>query len=150
MIEPGTHLRIHYPTQTHVRHFFDAPRELRSITVRNVRDLVRQPLTPDEFLQRPFVMRSRWLVKGYDNILHQWRQFYLGSSEEFAAPGSLRLALYEPSSTKPAELLGREFNPTVFDRKLMIRLIRRWHSRVEGELQLRVCCDDLRIIRSYE
>lgn len=137
---------IHYPVHTHVRLFEASPRKLRHIQVCRVQDLVRQPLTIDEFLHRPFLMRSRWLAKAWDAELKAWRQFYLGSSQEYAAPGQLRLALYELGGTWPVELLGREFNPNVYDRKLMMRLFRRWSEKNHRSLELRVLCDDMRIV----
>ena len=147
MIAPGSKIEIHYPTSTHVRWLGQVPRTRREIEVVRVRDLLSEPLTLDEFLRRPFVHRSRWLALAKDYGLREWRQFYVGSSQEFQAPGTMRLAIYQPGEGKPSQLLGREFLPTVHDRKLMIRLIRRWKSQDHGELQLRVCCDDLRLIR---
>lgn len=146
MIDPGEYLEISYPVDTHVRRFDVVPRRRRHITIHRVRDLVSDPLTVEEFLRRPFVRRSRWLAFAKDNELEQWRQFYLGSTEEFASPGNLRLALYEPGGSRPKEILGREFRPTVFDRKLMMRLLRRWNHQDHGDLQLRICCDDLRLV----
>ena len=146
MIDPGTFLEFSYPTRTHVREFPAAPRRRRKLAVHRVRDLVREPLTVDEFLRRPFTMRSRWLVIGQDADLGQWRQFYLGSAEEFRSPGGLRVALYEPRGTRPREILTREFAPTVADRKAMVRTLMQWSEKDYGKYQLRICCDDLRLV----
>ncbi|QDT07960.1 hypothetical protein K227x_63900 [Rubripirellula lacrimiformis] len=147
MVEPGTYLEFSYPINRHVRLFEVVPRRLRKIEVKRVRDLVREPLTINEFARRPYVMRSRWLIAGIDLDVGQWRQFYLGSSDEFRAPGNLRIALYRPGDTCPTEILGREFLPTVFDRRVMLRLIRRWNDRDLGQMDLRIVCDNFRIVK---
>ncbi|MGB7326176.1 MAG: hypothetical protein WBD31_14985 [Rubripirellula sp.] len=147
MVEPGSYLEFSYPTNRHVRNFEAVPRRLRKIEVKRVRDLVHDPLTINEFARRPYVMRSRWLVTGIDLDVGEWRQFYLGSSDEYRAPGNLRIALYRPGDTMPHEILGREFLPTVLDRRVMLRLIRRWHDRDLGQMHLRICCDNFRIVK---
>ncbi len=146
-LEPEQYLELTYPANTHVREFENARRQLRKLTIRRIRDLTRDPLTINEFLRRPYTMRSRWLIRAFDHDLKSWRQFYLGSSTEFAAPGQLRIAFYRPDGTSMEKLLGREFNPTVRDRKLMMRLLRRWANKDHGDLQLRISCDDLRLFK---
>jgi hypothetical protein len=137
-------LTIHYPTDTHVR--LEGSRILRprSIRVLSVRDLVAQPLTPEEFLRRPFVRRSRYLLRGYEN--GQYRQFYLGCSEEFRAPSQLRIALYEPGKLRPTDLLSRPFEPSVLDRKQLARLLIKCQERDFGQLTLRVFTDDFGLV----
>ncbi|MCD0459141.1 hypothetical protein [Roseiconus lacunae] len=147
MIDPGSYIEIHYPCQTHIRWIHAAEKQRRNLQIIRIRDMLAEPLTVDEFLRRPFVFRTRWLAFAHDLDLSTWRQFYLGSSAEYCAAGTMRMALYEPGSPKPAKLLGREFQPTLKDRKLMIRLLKHWGTQDYGDLQLRVLCDDLRIIR---
>lgn len=145
MIDPGTHLSFRYPVSTHVRYLDSVPCLTRDITVKTVRDLVAEPLTTTEFLRRPYVLRSRWLVRAVDHETQEFRQFYLGSSPDFAAPATLRIALYDPGSTRPRKYLAREFAPTVKERKLMLRLIRHYIEYDWGDLQIRITADDLRV-----
>jgi len=146
MFESGTYLEISYPVSTHVRHLPEVPRRVRKITVRHARDLVRYPLTVNEFLRRPFVARSRWLISAWDNDIRQFRQFYLGSTDEFFAPGRLRLALYEPDGFVPKQIICREFQPTVVDRRNLIRLVRDWNQADHEGLVLRILADDFRVV----
>lgn len=145
-LQPDDFLELTYPTTTHVRTVHGAARERRCVTIRRIRDLVVEPLSITEFARRPFVTRSRWLVAGYDHDRNAWRQFYLGTATEFAAPGQLRVALYEPGDPKPQRLLTRGFAPTVKDRKTMLRLLARWSNQDFGELELRVTCPDMSLI----
>ncbi len=145
MFETGEVVTIHYPVSTHVRHIGIAIVKPRQIVIRAVRDLVSEPLTPEEFLRRPYIRRSRWLVRGYEPDHRRFRQFYLGSSLEFMAPSQLRLALYELGAARPHELLYRAIEPTVRDRKLLARAMTQWRDRVYGGLQLRIYADDFRL-----
>ncbi|MGV3485373.1 MAG: hypothetical protein ACO1RT_13220 [Planctomycetaceae bacterium] len=145
MFEVGEVVTIHYPLSTHVRHIEKAIARPRQIVVRSIRDLVAEPLTPEEFLRRPFIRRSRWLIKGYEPEHKRFRQFYTGSSIEFAAPSQLRVALYEPGATKPKQVLFRAIEPTVRDRKLLSRALLRWTKRQDEQLQMRIYADDFRL-----
>ncbi len=137
-----TTIQIHYPRITHVR--FE-PRYLpRTIRIERIRDLVSEPLTPQEFLRRPYVRRSRYLVLGQEGS--RYRQFYLGCSEEFLAPSQLRLALYEPEGEKPVELIGSPFESHVADRKALLRMLEQWQNKSFGDLVLRIYADDLRLV----
>jgi hypothetical protein len=68
MFSPGTEIALVYPTQTHVLQIDNSPRKTQEIYVHRVRDLIEQPLTPNEYLRRPYVARSRWLVLGSERI----------------------------------------------------------------------------------
>lgn len=145
MIKSGTQIVITYPRTTHVaRASLDDARE-RPIRVHRIRDLVRQPLTLSEFLRRPFVLRSRWLVTATDERLNRFRQFYLGTSKEFLAPCDLRIGLYEPGGDRPVRLLSRGFAPTMDDRRLLVKTACRWAQRDLDGLQIGVYADDMRI-----
>lgn len=64
-------LTIHYPRTTHVR-FGESPQfDLRTIRVLSIRDLVREPLTPEEFLRRP------------SEVVFCWRQVRFPSLSQF-------------------------------------------------------------------
>jgi len=70
--------------------------------IQSVRDLVTDPLSVQEFMRRPFLLRSRWLVKAYEPGINQWRQFYWGSTREFNQPGLPRVGLYESGTDSPS------------------------------------------------
>ena len=111
-----------------------------------IRDLLSDPLTPAEFLRRPFVRRSRWLIKAWDEGLQQFRQFYLGSSAEHESPGVLKVALYEPGEQRPCYSISRPFGPSRKERMLMAKAVAHWSQRELRDLQLRIYCDDLKVI----
>lgn len=108
----------------------------------SVRDLVVNPLTPEEYLARPLVRRSRYLWHVKDNC-NQWRSFYQGASLEHFRDTHLRLALYDGRSR--VKLLARPFESTVRDRVLLARVVSRWSQYDYDGLQLRITCDDLRL-----
>lgn len=145
MIEPGKTISLTYPTSTLVDSIAGLRR--RHIHVVAIRDLIADPLTPAEFLRRPFIRRSRWLVRGYDCDVGEYRQFYLGCSAEYAAPSCLRVALYEPGSHRPSYPISRPFGDSRRERAIMATAIAAWSRRCMEGLRLRVYCDDLRIIR---
>ena len=147
MFNPTDQIVFTYPLQTHVRSIGATGFQQREVVVRRVRDLVKDPLTPTEFVRRPFVNRSRWLILGHDKSTSQLRQFYLGSSKEFAAPAQLRLAWYELGGNKPIDIVYRSIEPTVKDRKALSREISRLtaHEPDAGRV-LRIYCDDMRLV----
>lgn len=149
MVEPGTLIEFHYPVTTHVRWLGEAPQTIRYVLVKRVRDLVVEPLTLREYLQRPFVIRSRWLITGVDQCCQRYRQFYLGCSPEFSSPSQLRIALYSAESARPQRILHRPFEPTLRDRKELMRLAESLRDNdTQADLQLRIFADDLRLVRS--
>ena len=108
----------------------------------SVRYLVVNPLTPEEYLARPLVRRSRYLWHVKDNY-NQWRSFYQCASLEHFRDTHLRLALYDGRSR--VKLLARPFESTVRDRVLLARVVSRWSQYDYDGLQLRITCDDLRL-----
>ncbi len=142
----GKEIRLTYPTCTHVRLWRPNDTEKREIVVHTIRDLVAEPLSLEEFMRRPWLLRSRWLIKAYEPTRRQWRQFYLGSSLEFRGPGVMRVGLYEPGATRPTKIYGRPFEPTAEDRRVLIRAVKEWGRLDFGEASLRVFVDDLRVI----
>lgn len=144
MFEPGSKIELVYPTITHVLRVYSAPCKLRQLYVHRVRDLVAEPLTVAEFMRRPYVARSRWLILASEWAGEPPRQFYVGSSDNYRAPGMLRLALYEPGQDRPASLLGRQFEPTVADRRALLKLAMREADKHEG-FELRITAVDLKL-----
>ena len=145
MVEYGEELQIHYPINTDVRFIGKAAFRERRLIVARTRDLVTDPLSIVDFLRRPYIRRSRYLVRAWDCEKRYWRQFYLGSSTEYSAPGHLRLALYREDSTRPDEIVSRGFEPSVLARRDLIRFINRFASSQDKDVieQMRVVCDDL-------
>lgn len=145
MLEPGSRIELSYPDSTLVESIARLRR--RRIRVVGVRDLIRQPLSPEEFLRRPFIRRSRWLVTGWDFDRREFRQFYLGSSGEYRSRGLLRVGLYEPGADRPKWPFPRPFGPTRAERALLVFALREWLRRDLADLQLRIYADDLAVFR---
>jgi hypothetical protein len=144
MLERGEIAIISYPMSTHVGSVNLERVERREIVVHHVRDLVANPLSVGEFMRRPYLLRSRWLIKAYEPDRNQFRQFYLGSSLEWKSPAVLRVGLYEPDSTRPVKVFGRGFEATPEDRAVLIRALRVWSRHDLGDAKLMVFADDLR------
>jgi hypothetical protein len=140
--DPGTEVEICYPESTHVRFWRPDKVRRREIVIQSVRDLVTDPLSVQEFMRRPFLLRSRWLVKAYEPAINQRRQFYWGSTGEFATQGLLRVGLYEPGAGKPSWLHGRPFQPSPEDRRELMKSLTRWAKHDFGAASLRVFADD--------
>ena len=144
MFEPGQQIELVYPITTDILHVEKAPRKLRQLYVHRVRDLVSQPLTPTEFVRRPYVARSRWLILASEKAAQSPKQFYPGTADNYRAPGVLRLALYEPDATKPAFWIGRQIEPTPHDRRLLLRMINKVADQ-HPDYELRIIAPDLAI-----
>jgi hypothetical protein len=144
----GREITLHYPTTTHVRHTFDAAVKRRRIMIESIRDLVQDPLTMAEFLERPYVRRSRLLASAIDCDTGERRKFYLGNCAESFVPSQLKVGLYDPGATRPSEILFRPIEPTVHDRQLLIRALRIWSETRGCDVSgLRIFADDLRLVR---
>ncbi len=141
----GMEVEICYPESTHVRFWRPDRWRRREIVIHSVRDLVAEPLSVAEFMRRAYVLRSRWLVRAYEPAIRQWRQFYWGSTREFAAPGLLRVGLYEPGATRASWLYGRSFEPTIEDRKQLVKSLAQWQKLDFGQASLRIFADDCRL-----
>ncbi|MCM2370931.1 hypothetical protein [Aporhodopirellula aestuarii] len=144
MLEPGSKIDLTYPEKTLVDQLEHCRR--RRIRVIKVRDLMAEPLTVAEFLRRPLLNRSRWLITGFDEDIGKPRQFYLGSSVEFRAPQMLKVALYEPESPRPAYAISRPFGPSKRDRMLMAKALASWSLRDIEDMQLGIYADDLSVV----
>lgn len=145
MFDPKDEIELPYPTIRDV-HLIDTAAALpRNLVVRRVRDLCRQPLTPAEFMRRPYINRSRWLITAHDADIREFRQFYLGSSPRFRSPGCLRIALERDGHR---QLIARQFEPTIRDRRVMMRMIQRISDQSPDLVQfLRIIADDMRLVR---
>jgi len=147
MFSRGDEVEISYPVRTHVRLWRPDETRRRQLIIHDIRDLLTEPLSVQDFMRRPYLLRSRWLAKAFEPSHRRWRQFYLGSSREYAAPGILQVGLYEPGATKPSKVFGRQFQPTPEDRRLLVKALRQWSRHDFGEAELRILANDLRVIR---
>lgn len=141
--DPGATVSLHYPTCTDVLAATQKRWKQREIEVVSIRDLVRQPLTPQEFMRRPFTRRTRYLLRGRENGLV--KQFYLGTSHEYYTCGQLRMGLYLPFSAQPSDLIGRPFENNPFDRRLLYQSLLKFLDYDFGRFDLRIFADDLRL-----
>lgn len=146
MFEKGERIEFRYPVKNSV--MIECGYRWRCIDVNRVRDLVAFPLTPQEFLRRPFVRRSRWLITGVEVGTGRWRNFYVGASPEFEAPAVLRIGLYVPNENKPRKIVSRGFGDCVAERRKLVKLLCLLATENLGktDLQIRVVADDLRFI----
>ncbi|TWT65660.1 hypothetical protein [Crateriforma conspicua] len=142
-INPGDRLSLSYPLHTDIRHIEASGFRRRHIEVRRIRDLVQQPLLPMEFLRRPLVARSRWLISGIDCETSHWRNFYLGSSEEFAAPRALRIAIVCPYTERIEHFVSDQYDQTGADYRELARQLGRMADE-EIAPQLRIVPADMR------
>jgi len=138
-----TYLSLTYPRTTHVSFYGSAEFVRREFRLLKIRDLVREPLTIEDFLRRPYNRRSRYLLLGVERT--NYRQFYLGCSDEFYCESQLRLGVYG-SEPRPLEIIGRGFYDDPRERKLMIRLLERWYGKNFNGRELRVFADDFRLV----
>lgn len=125
MFEPNERLLLNYPASTLLetnRFWFYRSRYLQILSVR---DLLINPLTPEEFLSRPLIHRGQFLIRARDLDTHRVQQFYLSSSKEFFRPTGLRLALYWPGQPGrlPADIFSRRYATTRRDRILLARTL---------------------------
>ncbi|MCC9655955.1 hypothetical protein [Rhodopirellula halodulae] len=142
---PDTEIELTYPESTLVE---SSPiYRRRHLQIREVRDLIEDPLTPEEFLRRPLTQRSRYLLTAYDKDAKSWRQFYPGSSKEFMTDGRLRIALYERGGRAPKKIISRSFEPTRRDRIALARMIKEMQSKDFGRLELRIIPDESKVLQ---
>ena len=137
-------IELVYPVTTHIQQIHKAPRRVRYLVVHHVRDLIAEPLTVEEYTRRPYVARSRWLITASEPGKRP-RQFYVGSADNYRAPGVLRVGLYEPGETRPSILFGREYQPTLADRQALLRFAQQEANRHPG-YDVRIFASDLRLI----
>ncbi len=119
----------------------------RLLRIHKIRDLVAEPLTPAEYLRRPYVRRSRWLILATEHGKLYPQHFYVGCTTEFRAPSQLRVGLYEPEAIRPKALILRPFEPTMHDRDTLRRWLHRYADKDFNGLLLRVFADDMRLLR---
>lgn len=110
----------------------------RRIQVKSVRDLATDPLTPEEYLRRPLVQRSRHLVTAYDLDSRGWRQFYIGCSLEYASAIELAIAACPADGQGDATIISRPYEATRRDRILLARQLKDVVADAGQETHIRV------------
>jgi hypothetical protein len=145
--QPGKEILIHYPILTDVHLLERCKYRQRRFAIRSCRDLVKMPLTPEEFARRPYVARSRWLCRVIDLEEQQYRQIYIGTSKEYRAPQVLRFGAYDRQSGDLIRLLDREFAATVAERRLMLRIMQTWISRLDESETLGIFAPDSAVLK---
>lgn len=125
--------------------FENAECPLFCAVVRQVRDLVRQPLTPQEFLRRPNVYRGRHLIRGWCSD-GKWRQFYLSSTREEFRVVPHKIALFSEDQTRLLRIVPLEFGASMLDRIRLATQLRRLVDNPPEGLLVRVIVDDLRLV----
>ncbi|EKK02997.1 hypothetical protein RBSH_01690 [Rhodopirellula baltica SH28] len=145
MFKPDTEIELTYPDSTLVESNTTFRR--RYLQIREVRDLIADPITPEEYLRRPLTQRSRYLLTAYDKESKSWRQFYVGSSKEFLTDGRLRIALYEKGGTSPKKIVSRSFEATRRDRIALAREVKAMQEKDLAGLELRIIPDESRVLK---
>ncbi|WDQ16847.1 hypothetical protein [Rhodopirellula sp. P2] len=145
MFEPNDEVELTYPESTLVEAKTTFRR--RRLQIREIRDLIADPITPEEYLRRPLTQRSRYLLTAYDKDSKSWRQFYVGSSKEFLTDGRLRIALYEKGGTSPKKIVSRSFEATRRDRIALARAVKEMQQTDLAGLELRIVPDESRVLK---
>lgn len=142
MFPPGHSVFFHYPIRNLVtaRLAFRA----RNCLVTSVRDLVREPLTPQEFLRRPMIFRGRYLIQGTCPDGSQ-RQFYLASSLEHFRPSPHRIAFLGLDG-RLERVVPISFGAAPRDRIRLARQLIRLERTPPPGIVVRVIVDDLNVI----
>lgn len=104
----------------------------RRILVTGTSDFSNTPLHADYFLQRPMVRRGSILVYGRDLDLADGviRKFYLEATSEYDLP-LLKIACCDEFG-QVVDWIGREYEPTVYDRAEMMATIGEWNRDNAG------------------
>jgi hypothetical protein len=142
MFSVGQRVTIHYPDSRVVQpaHLRWHPRR---ITVMGIRDLLREPLTPRDFLRHPTLARGRYLLIAHDHGIGDRRHFYLSQTRDHYRQTALRLGLFSPGVRLPVRIL-EEFGPTRRERILASRLVSDLTTYDFGQdLHLGLYSDDL-------
>lgn len=143
MFEIGRPLQLHYPICTRVNCRLEfRPRQL---TVRRIRDLVVEPLSPIEYGRRPLLLRGRYLIEA---VLPDGsrRRFYPSSSLEYFRPAPLRIGIYHQLlAGRPISIYPTQYGQSVRDRILLMRHVRSMIAR-DPELRLGILADDLNLV----
>ncbi|MFG0266403.1 MAG: hypothetical protein ACF8AM_14835 [Rhodopirellula sp. JB055] len=147
MFEPNDEVELTYPESTLVE--ANTTFRRRRLQIREIRDLIAEPITPEEYLRRPLTQRSRYLLTAYDKDSKSWRQFYVGSSKEFLTDGRLRIALYEKGGTSPKKIVSRSFEATRRDRIALARAVKEMQEKDLAGLELRIIPDESRVLMQH-
>ena len=141
MIPRGLVMELQYATGANVERKLKFNR--RSLMVQRCRDLLREPLEIERFIQRPFLRRGRYVLEAVDLRLDEKRLFYLSNSKEFWSDSLLKVGVYDDSG-KLIDVIGQPAGNTFFERLRMVTEIRSFQRRY-STINLGVFSDDLRL-----
>jgi len=147
MFSISERIELDYPLDTNVLRVSASEWRRRYLRVLRVRDLIKEPLTVSEFLDRPLLERSRWLITAKDVHTGTVRRYYPGTARNINLVGSLQLALYEPDGTMPAKFLTKPFGATYEERMILARLAKSFEPQTPRGLLLRVTSHELKLKR---
>jgi hypothetical protein len=136
-------IRTCYPRTTHLA--TASPRwEPRTFQVLGIRDLVREPLTIQEYLRRPMTRRSRYLIRVLDVQKQRYRSVYHRSMSDWYRETPLRIGIYE--GLKLVDMTSHNWGPTLADRQSLIRFLQKFDGFDMGEFQIGIFSDDAELL----
>lgn len=136
----GQTIEFDYPTENSI---FEVPTyKRRRFCIQWIRDLQDNPLDTTTLRRQPCLQRSRYLLRGWDMTIHQWRSFYDSEMQEvtpFDGP-LFRLALYDPlEPLSSLEFVGSVFTDSEEDQRDAVRLLAEFTRALEEtESQVKV------------
>lgn len=136
-------IQTHYPRTTHLA-AGSIRWERRIFRVLGIRDLVKDPLTIDEFIRRPMTRRSRYLINVFDLQKNRYRSIYQRSMLEWYRETPLRVGIYE--GPKLIDITTHNWGPTLADRRGLARFLGKFEGVNMGELRIGIFSDDLELI----
>ena len=142
MLELGARVELEYPSRSLVG---VEPAFLRRVMlVRSVRDLVKDPLTPAEFIRRPMVHRSRFLFRCLDVQKNAYRNVYEGAAREWRRDCPHRWGLF--CGNQLMERVAGAWGNSEHDRLELRKLLEKWRFEDFAGWRIGVFVDDLRVI----
>lgn len=130
-IEIGKAVSFNYPVPATILYRY-AERPL-NVTPLSVRDLFESPLTLDEFQTDLLYPWSRYVVECINHENGDTIRICLGTTREHRCPSVTRIGLYETRNARPIRLIGRQFEPTSWDRRTMVKIWKRERAKWEGD-----------------
>jgi hypothetical protein len=109
-----------------------------------VRDLVTDPLTVEQFNQRPYLRRSRYQLLVVDLATGQRRTIYERLLRENFRDCPLRVGVYE--GRKLVELMATNYGPSVADRRGLLRFLAKYITTDFGDHRLGILSDDGEVV----
>jgi hypothetical protein len=109
-----------------------------------VRDLVTDPLTVEQFNQRPYLRRSRYQLRVVDLATGQRRTIYQRLLRSCFRDCPLRVGVYQ--GQKLVELMATNYGPSVADRRGLMAFLRKYIDSDFGDHRLGILSDDGEVV----